>query len=94
MQPRPSAVTLMPELPSGRKGIDAIYVIRRVVGFIYFERLVSGLGRKRKQHTGSVILSACEAHRSSTRHRTPKPRKRLRRRDYNEWAPAYFSLQS
>jgi hypothetical protein len=84
MQPSPSAETLMPELPSGRKGIDAIYVFRWVVRFIYFERLVSGLERKRKQHTGSLILCACDAHRWSTRHRTPKPWKRLRRRDYNE----------
>jgi hypothetical protein len=84
MQPSPSAETLMPELPSGRKGIDAIYVTSWVVGFICFERLVSGLETKRKQHTGSLILSACDAHRSSTRHRTPKPWKRLMRPDYNE----------
>ena len=82
MQPSPSAETLMPELPSGRKGIDAIY--DSLGCWVYVERLVSGLERKRKQHTGLLILSACDAHRSSTRHRTPKPWKKLSRPDYSE----------
>jgi len=59
-------------------------MIRWIIGSVYYDRSVSGLGRKRKQHTSSLILSACGTHRSSTQHRSPKSWKRSRRRDYNE----------